>query len=121
MDQSYLSLNEAAELLKVDYKTLYRLVRQGRIPSFRVGRIYRIHRQDLDSFMSTDKGLKEKEPESKSSKKKEDGTWICCLTGKEILWREDLGGFHAESGHPIHREAWEIYLAGAKLGLPPSP
>jgi len=50
MGDKFLSIEEAAKLLGVDYKTIYRLVRSGEIPAARIGRVYRIKRKDLDEF-----------------------------------------------------------------------
>ena len=48
---TFWSIKDAADYLGVDYKTVYRLVRQGEIPSGRVGRIYRLRKEDVDSYL----------------------------------------------------------------------
>ena len=53
----FLTLEEAAERLGVEYKTVYRLVRQGDIPAGKVGRIYRIRGEDLDGYFERQKRL----------------------------------------------------------------
>lgn len=55
MADEFLSIEEAAKLLGVDYKTIYRLVRSGEIPAARIGRVYRIKRRDLDEFFERSK------------------------------------------------------------------
>ena len=45
------SIKDAADYLGVDYKTVYRLVRLGEIPSGRVGRIYRLRKEDVDAYL----------------------------------------------------------------------
>ncbi|MHC4247783.1 MAG: helix-turn-helix domain-containing protein [Planctomycetota bacterium] len=56
-DDEYLSIEEAAERLSVDYKTIYRLVRSGEIPAARIGRVYRIKGSDLNEFFERSKAV----------------------------------------------------------------
>ena len=56
-DKEYFSIEDAAERLSVDYKTIYRLVRSGEIPAARIGRVYRIKGSDLDKFFERSKAV----------------------------------------------------------------
>lgn len=47
----YLSITRAAALADVAAGTLRRWIKEGRIPVRRAGRVYRIARTDLDSFL----------------------------------------------------------------------
>lgn len=47
----YMSIKDVAEYLNVEYKTVYRLVRQGEIPAAKVGGVYRIHSGDVESYL----------------------------------------------------------------------
>ena len=51
MAQFY-SIQEAADYLQVDYKVVYRLVRDGSIPSSRVGWQYRMTQEDLNTYLN---------------------------------------------------------------------
>ncbi len=51
----FLTVEEAADRLGVEYKTIYRLVRAGDIPAGKVGRIYRIREEDLDEYFERQK------------------------------------------------------------------
>ncbi|HRJ43576.1 MAG TPA: helix-turn-helix domain-containing protein [Caldilineaceae bacterium] len=51
MAQFY-SIQEAADYLQVDYKVVYRLVRDGSIPSARVGWQYRMTLDDLSAYLN---------------------------------------------------------------------
>ena len=53
----FFTLDEAADRLGVEYKTIYRLVRSGDIPAGKVGRIYRIREDDLDGYFERQKQL----------------------------------------------------------------
>lgn len=55
MPEEFLSIEDAAKLLNLDYKTIYKFVRSGEIPAARIGRIYRIKRSDLDDFFERSK------------------------------------------------------------------
>ena len=52
MPDSYLTLREVAELLKLSEKTLYRLVQQGKLPSFKVGGSWRFRRTDIEKWIA---------------------------------------------------------------------
>ncbi|MEY2740193.1 MAG: hypothetical protein RL283_295 [Actinomycetota bacterium] len=47
---SAITLHDAARVLKVHYMTVYRYIRQGRLPATQVGREWRIERTDLAEF-----------------------------------------------------------------------
>ncbi len=55
--REYLTIEEAAEMLGVEYKTIYRLVRSGELPAGRIGRVYRILRGDLEGFFQGQKEI----------------------------------------------------------------
>lgn len=45
-----LTLREAAERLGVDYNTVYRLVRSGKLPAARSGSLYHLRAEDVDAY-----------------------------------------------------------------------
>ena len=55
-----LTIDQAAQLLKVSSKTVYDLVSEERTPgkifAKKVGRAWRIMRKEIDSFLSEEKG-----------------------------------------------------------------
>jgi len=52
MADSYMTLKEVAELLKLSEKTLYRLVQQGDVPAFKVGGSWRFRRADIEEWIA---------------------------------------------------------------------
>lgn len=50
----YLKTSEAAKLLRVSARTLYRLAADGGIPACRIGKQYRFSRGDLERFIGKD-------------------------------------------------------------------
>jgi len=51
-NQEWLTPQEAAEILKVSKNTIYKLLREGFIPSVQIGRRHRITRASLDALAS---------------------------------------------------------------------
>ncbi len=54
-EKEFLSLEETADLLGVNYQLIYKLVRSGELPSARVGKVYRVIRRDLDAYLEKSK------------------------------------------------------------------
>jgi excisionase family DNA binding protein len=52
---AYLSVQEAAEVLGVAAKTIHALIRRGELRSYRVGRLVRIQRDDLNACVMTER------------------------------------------------------------------
>jgi excisionase family DNA binding protein len=46
-----LTAQEVADLLRVSSMTVYRLIRNGELPAVRVGRSYRVRRDDLHQYL----------------------------------------------------------------------
>lgn len=63
---AYLTLSEAAELLRVSQRTLYRWMREGHLKCFRVGNITRIAASDMETFICnhTEIGVDNGDPQS---------------------------------------------------------
>jgi excisionase family DNA binding protein len=51
-DHEILTLKEVCQMLKVHKSTLYRLLREGNIPSFRIGGTWRFRRDDLERWVT---------------------------------------------------------------------
>ena len=49
-DYAYLSPKEVMTLLYIGKKTFYRLIKSGKLKAFRVGRLWRISRKELERF-----------------------------------------------------------------------
>ena len=102
----YLTLEEAADQLGVEYKTLYRLVRSGDLPAGKIGRIYRIRKEDLESYFDQQK-------DSVVAQAKRTGLMAlervsCCACGKPILSELSIGGRCEQTGKEICQACWSI-------------
>ena len=49
----WLGTTEAAERLGVVPRTLYRMIDEGQIPAYKMGRVLRLKESDLDAFLET--------------------------------------------------------------------
>jgi excisionase family DNA binding protein len=53
VDESFLTTEDVLEYLQVNLRTVYRLIKAGRIPAVRVGRQWRFRRRDLDAWLES--------------------------------------------------------------------
>ena len=53
MDDAFLTTEEVLEYLQVNIRTVYRLIKAGRIPAVRVGRQWRFRKRDIDAWLET--------------------------------------------------------------------
>jgi excisionase family DNA binding protein len=51
-ENAVLTTQEAASFLRIDKKLLYKLIESGEIPAKRIGRVYRIHKAALITYMT---------------------------------------------------------------------
>ena len=49
-DEIFLTTEEVLEYLQVNLRTVYRLIKAGKIPAVRVGRQWRFRKRDISSF-----------------------------------------------------------------------
>src|SRR5215207_7435648 len=53
MDEGFLTTEEVLECLQVNLRTVYRLIKAGKIPAVRVGRQWRFRKRDIDAWLET--------------------------------------------------------------------
>src|SRR5207253_1752900 len=51
MDETFLTTEEVLEYLQVNLRTVYRLIKAGKIPAVRVGRQWRFRKSDIDTWL----------------------------------------------------------------------
>mgnify|MGYP001401759902 CR=1 FL=1 len=56
-----LTVNEATKLLRIDRKTLYKLIKRGEIPAIRLGSQWRIPKEALEKMISDTNNRNKKE------------------------------------------------------------
>ena len=67
----WMSTQEAARRLGITPRTLYRFVDEGALPAYKMGRVFRLKRADVDEFLEASRivpgSLEHLYPESKTS------------------------------------------------------
>ena len=53
IDETFLTTEEVLEYLQVNLRTVYRLIKAGKIPAVRVGRQWRFRKRDIDSWLDS--------------------------------------------------------------------
>jgi excisionase family DNA binding protein len=53
MDERFLTTEEVLEYLQVNLRTVYRLIKAGKIPAVRVGRQWRFRKRDIDAWLDS--------------------------------------------------------------------
>jgi excisionase family DNA binding protein len=53
MDDTFLTTEEVLEYLQVNLRTVYRLIKAGKIPAVRVGRQWRFRKRDIDGWLDS--------------------------------------------------------------------
>jgi excisionase family DNA binding protein len=54
-DREIMTLRQVAEYLQISEVTTYRLVQDSKIPAFKVGRSWRVKKEDLNDFIEKQK------------------------------------------------------------------
>jgi excisionase family DNA binding protein len=52
-EEGFLTTEEVLEYLQVNLRTVYRLIKAGKIPAVRVGRQWRFRKRDIDAWLET--------------------------------------------------------------------
>jgi excisionase family DNA binding protein len=103
----FLTLEEAAERLGVEYKTIYRLVRAGDLPAGKVGRIYRIREDDLLAYFDRQKQLLAEQTKRTGPTALEGRR--CGACDKPLLSELSTAGRCDECGRDICQACWAIH------------
>ena len=53
MDETFLTTEEVLGYLQVNLRTVYRLIKAGKIPAVRVGRQWRFRKRDIDAWLDS--------------------------------------------------------------------
>jgi excisionase family DNA binding protein len=53
IDETFLTTEEVLEYLQVNLRTVYRLIKAGKIPAVRVGRQWRFRKSDIDGWLDS--------------------------------------------------------------------
>ena len=50
-DEALITLTEVAQYLRVAERTVYQWAQQGRVPSFKIGNVWRFKQSDIDTWI----------------------------------------------------------------------
>ena len=57
IDEAFLTTEEVLEYLHVNLRTVYRLIKAGKIPAARVGRQWRFRKTDIDAWLANQQAV----------------------------------------------------------------
>ncbi len=55
IDETFLTTDEVLEYLQINLRTVYRLIKAGKIPAVRVGRQWRFRKTDIDAWLARER------------------------------------------------------------------
>lgn len=58
-DDQYLTTDEVLDYLNINLRTIYRMIKAGKLPAVRVGRQWRFRRADLDAYLARNRPARE--------------------------------------------------------------
>jgi excisionase family DNA binding protein len=69
IEEAFLTTEEVLEYLQVNLRTVYRLIKAGKIPAMRVGRQWRFRKSDIDAWLDSQRprGHRHSAPAAKSA------------------------------------------------------
>ena len=50
-NNEFITTGEASKILKVSLLTIYRYIKAGKLPAYKIGRDYRIKKEEFDKFL----------------------------------------------------------------------
>ena len=65
-DEAFLTTEEVLDYLQVNLRTVYRLIKAGKIPAVRVGRQWRFRRRDIDVWLESQRTRQPSRPSSET-------------------------------------------------------
>ena len=92
IEKEFMSLEEVAQLMDVNYQLIYKLVRGGELRAARLGKVYRVHKQDLEAYLERSKA--------------ESAGLLCSACGRTYQSRHSLSQQCADCGRPICVDCW---------------
>ncbi len=98
-DQEFLTLAELAQRLNMKPKTLYVRVSEGDLPYYRIGRLIRFRRDEIDQWLENQRAGVKQTIHIRPKKTKSSGSHIDWMVRKAID-QERSGGYTPSHGKP---------------------
>ncbi|MBN1916559.1 MAG: helix-turn-helix domain-containing protein [Verrucomicrobia bacterium] len=100
-----IDIQAAADLLAVDYKTVYRLIQNGELPAAKIGRIYRLAQDDVEHYFEQRKTATMRELQANGHRRRASigardasAERPCVWCGRDLVLNYSIGGECAEPG-----------------------
>ncbi len=122
IDEAFLTTEEVLEYLHVTQRTIYRLIKAGRIPAVRVGRQWRFRKQDVDRWLENQqaRGARAVVPVARPAPERrarilvvDDEVGIRELLSKTLALAEydvDLGAGGQEALEKLRRQHYDLLI-----------
>ena len=128
-DEVFLTTEEVLEYLQVNLRTVYRLIKAGKIPAVRVGRQWRFRKRDIDAWLDSQRprperptGIPATAQGAKSARKRvlvvDDEASIRDLLSKTLALAEydvDTAGDGAAALDRMRGAAYDLLIADLKM------
>ncbi len=113
MDDSALTPQEVADILKIAKNTVYELIKRGELNSYRVGKKVRVDMSDVQAYKNRSKSYKEVQETRLSVRAETQGKKGFVICGQDVML--DILSRHLEN-HPSGTQALRSYI-GSYGGL----
>jgi excisionase family DNA binding protein len=128
-DEVFLTTEEVLEYLQVNLRTVYRLIKAGKIPAVRVGRQWRFRKRDIDAWLDTQRPRPDRAqptppnaPVARSARKRvlvvDDEASIRDLLAKTLALAEyevDTAGDGAAALDRMRSAGYDLLIADLKM------
>jgi excisionase family DNA binding protein len=126
-DEVFLTTEEVLEYLQVNLRTVYRLIKAGKIPAVRVGRQWRFRKRDIDAWLDSQRPRPDRAPGavsqgSRSARKRvlvvDDEASIRDLLSKTLALAEydvDTAGDGAAALDRMRQSGYDLLIADLKM------
>jgi excisionase family DNA binding protein len=105
-DEVFLTTEEVLEYLQVNLRTVYRLIKAGKIPAVRVGRQWRFRKRDIDAWLDSQRPASGKTPSVSSSVSADRAA------GKRVLVVDDEASIRELLSKTLALEKYDVDTAG---------
>jgi len=120
-----LTVEEAAKLLKAHTNTVYKMCRQGRLPSVKMGREWRIDKEKLAASMKAGEHIQREAGDNATGIDFKPGHTLVLTETKEDVWDYEVNFFSENSrkGYLLYKGCWwqkpeQVRKVFAEKGFP---
>lgn len=107
-EMDLLTVEEVAKLLKAHTNTVYKMCRQGRLPSVKIGKKWRIDKQKLVAFMQAEENMPEETGINSLEMDFKPGHTLVLTKNREDIWDYEVSFFkeNSQKGYLLYKGCW---------------